>query len=68
MRYRYIKEGTNTINLVVYLVQGTTTIASWTHNDIAATYTDAEQTLTSGEADSITNYSDLRVRFEATQV
>ncbi len=68
IRYRYQKDttGGDTINLVVRLVQGTTVIASWTHNNIDAVTT-AEQTLSGGEADSITDYTDLRLRFEATK-
>lgn len=67
MRYRYRKNasGGSTINLTVRLMQGTTEIASWTHNNLGDTMLLAEQTLTTGQADSITDYSDLRLRFEA---
>jgi hypothetical protein len=67
VRYRYQKDtGVGTVNLTVRLMQGTTEIASWTHTNIANGWTTVEQTLTSGQADSITNYADLRLRFEST--
>lgn len=45
-----------------YLIQGASVIASWTDTLIAGdvTYT---HTLSGAEADSITNYADLRARF-----
>lgn len=48
--------------LTVRLVQGTTVIASWTHTG-PVTLALFQQTLSGGEADSITNYADLRLRF-----
>lgn len=68
VRYAYGKDasGGSQINLTVRLMQGTTTIASWTHNNIANGFTLATQTLSGAQADSITNYSDLRLRFTAT--
>jgi hypothetical protein len=50
--------------VVVTLLQGATQIAQWTINPIAAG-TLYERTLSAGEADAITNYEDLRLRFEA---
>lgn len=45
------------------LVQGSTVIASSINqSNRSATYADINVTLTAGEADSITNYSDLRIR------
>lgn len=70
VRYRYQKDaaGGATINLVVQLRQGASTvIASATHNGISETITAGSFTLSSGEADSITDYTDLRIRFSATQ-
>ena len=68
VRYRYKKNpGTETINLTIALVQGTTVIASTVLTDISDTFTDGEFTLSSGEADSITNYADLRLRFTANK-
>jgi hypothetical protein len=70
VRYRYGKDSAagDTLNLTVRLRQGTTTIASWTHTDVPAGWTDAVQTLSGAEADAITDYSDLRIRFEAVKV
>ena len=68
IKYRYKKVGSATINLTIRLMQGAIEIASWNHNNILTSIVQAEQTLTSGEADSITNYNDLRLRFEATKV
>ena len=69
VRYRYRKNTTGgaQINLTVALMQGAVQIASWSHTNIDAVTT-AAQTLTGPQADSITNYGDLRLRFTATQV
>ena len=72
VRYRYAKSTASgdQIDLVVqlregYVDEGTpgTLIASWSHTDVSATAATAEQTLSSGEANSITDYSDLFLRF-----
>lgn len=69
VRYRYRKSGGATINLTVSLRQGASTeIAAWTHNGIGTDWLNAEQTLSGGQADAISDYSDLRMRFVATQV
>jgi diphthamide biosynthesis methyltransferase len=52
--------------ITVRLRQGTTTIATWTHAPAPSSLTTYEQTLTGGEADSITNYAALKLQFEAT--
>lgn len=52
--------------ITVRLRQGTTTIATWTHATAPTSLTTYEQTLSGAEADSITNYSALRLQFEAT--
>ena len=69
VRYRYRKNTTGgaQINLTVALMQGAVQIASWSHTNIDAVTT-AAQTLTGPQADSITDYSNLRLRFTATQV
>lgn len=51
--------------LVARLKQGTTTIASATHTNVPATWTDYMLTLTAGECDAITDYADLRIELEA---
>lgn len=63
VRYRL---SSNTGGITVRLRQGTTTIATWTHNPAPNFPTTYEQTLTGGEADSITNYAALKLQFEAT--
>lgn len=52
--------------ITVRLRQGTTTIATWTHASAPTSLTTYAQTLTGGEADSISDYSALRLQFEAT--
>ncbi|MBL0307655.1 MAG: hypothetical protein IPQ25_16995 [Chitinophagaceae bacterium] len=63
VRYRL---SANTGGITVRLREGTTTIATWTHNPAPSALTTYEQTLTGGEADSITNYAALKLQFEAT--
>lgn len=52
--------------ITVRLRQGTTTIATWTHSPAPTSLTTYAQTLSSGEADSITDYTALKLQFEAT--
>lgn len=61
--------GSNPVfTLSVVLLQGTTVIATTTITNISSSgYTTGSYTLTSGEADSITNYANLRVRFTANK-
>jgi len=71
VRYVYDKDlgvdhRSKIINLTVDLKQGSTIIASKTHFDISGTPTPGSFTLTASEADSITDYSDLRLTFTAT--
>jgi hypothetical protein len=66
IEYRYAKSGTGQIDLAVSLKEGVTSIASWTHTNIGATETTAQQTLSAGEIASITDYAALSLRFEAT--
>lgn len=70
VRYRYQKgtSGGAQINLTVALMQGAAQIASWSHTNIANGWVTATQTLTAPQADAITNYGDLRLRFTASQV
>lgn len=62
VRYRI---SSTTGGITVRLRQGTTTIASWTHNPAPTSLTTYSQTLSAGEADSITNYGALKLQFEA---
>lgn len=52
--------------ITVSLRQGSSTeIAAWTHDVAPGTFGTFVQTLSGGEADAITDYSDLRLRFVA---
>ena len=77
VRYRYAKNaaGGAQIDLTVQLRQGYvnegtpgTLIKEWAHTNISETFATQQQTLSAGEADSITDYSDLYLRFVANQV
>lgn len=71
MRWRRRKQpasGSADINLTVRLLQGTTQIVSRADNTLPGTFTDTSYTLSAGEADAITDYSDLRLEFVAAQV
>lgn len=61
INYRIRGDGTS--GMVVGLYQGATLIASWTHDPVPSSYTSYNQTLTGPQADSITDYGDLRLRF-----
>ena len=63
LRYRLLA-GTGSIT--VLLKQGSTTIASYGPHTLTGSAQDFAQTLTGGEADSITDYSDLRVVFTSS--
>jgi hypothetical protein len=66
LKYTYRKSASagRTINVTVKLLQGSTLIKSWTHTNISEVWTQGTQTLTEEEANQITNYGDLRVRYE----
>ncbi len=67
--YRYAKDGTPQINLTVQLRQGASTvIAAQTITNVSDSITDGTLALSEAEAGNITDYSDLRLRFIATQV
>lgn len=70
IQYRYFKPiavGDRRIDLVVRLKCGATEIANWVHRDIPKTPVDATQTLTDSQAAAITDYTNMRLVFEATQ-
>ena len=56
--------GTNPVQLDVILRQGQTVIATFHHENLPSTFTLVEQTLTSTQADSITDYSDLELTLD----
>jgi hypothetical protein len=68
VRFRaWQSNNTNIRGLTVTLVQGSTTIAAYSTGDLPkGTPTAFEFTLTSGQADSITDYTDIRLRFTST--
>lgn len=68
VRYTYRKDqsGGNQIDLTASLLQGGTTIASWSHNNINQNFVLATQTLTTAQANSITDYTNLRLQFTGT--
>jgi hypothetical protein len=77
VRYRYGKNTTGgaQIDLIVQLRQGYTNegapgtlIAAQTHTDVGAFPQAGSFTLSGAEADSITNYADLYLRFVGNQV
>lgn len=63
VRYRLKGNGSN--SAVVTLKQGATTIAQWTETNVPSTVTLYAHTLSAGEADAITDYSDLRLNVQA---
>ena len=77
VRYRYQKNaaGGAQIDLTVQLREGDvnegtpgTLIAEWTHTNIPSAWTAGSQTLSGAQADAITNYADLFLRFVSNQV
>ena len=63
LRYRFYAPDDE---VVVRLVEDTTTIAEWTHTaGTVVEYTTFESTLSTAEAESITDYSDLHFEIEA---
>lgn len=69
LRYRYGKASTDTqIDLLVRLLQGVTVIHEWTHTDIPIGPVTAEQLISDTDIANITNYSDIRLEFEASEV
>ena len=64
VRFRSPAGYTPSGGVVVSLRQGATEIAAWTINPIAANTT-YERSLDAGQANAITDYDDLRLRFEA---
>lgn len=77
VRVRYAKNttGGGQIDLTVQLRQGYvseaspgTLIAAWSYTNISNTLTTAAETLSAGQADAITNYGSLFLRFVANQV
>src|SRR3990172_9820611 len=62
---RYRAMGNNSANLTVSLIENTNVRATWTETAVPPTFTNYARTLSGAEADAITNYADLRLKFEA---
>lgn len=62
IRVRARKVGTGTITCTAYLFQGATQKATFSVT-VGTSFATTEYTLTSGEADSISDYNDLRLKF-----
>ena len=67
-RRRAPVSGGSQINLTVRLMQATTQITSQADNNLPSAFTTTSYTLSAAEADSITDYADLRMEFVAAQV
>ena len=63
--YRYKRVGTDTPTLRIQLMEGATSRASWDVAVSVDSFTDGEQFLTAAEFTTITDFTDLRVRFTA---
>lgn len=64
VRYR-ISSTSGTGNIDVKLYCGATLIHTWTHTSVPSTPTTFTQVLSGAEADSITDYTNLRMKFDA---
>ena len=65
LTYRVRSNGTAVQDFTVKLKEGADVIATWSHNGISSNWTTIRSTLTSEEADSITDYAALSVEFTA---
>jgi len=70
IRYRISKDaaGGGQVNMTVRLMQGGTEVAAWTHSDLSDAWATFTQTLSGAQADAISDYANLRLRFTANQV
>ncbi len=65
--YRYAKSGAGAaLDFRVRLMQGNTEIASWTETDIGTGWVTQQRTLTTGQFNSITDFTDLYLEFMGT--
>jgi hypothetical protein len=65
VRVAHRKTGLGSVTLTTRLLQGNTEIASWSDAMPANNFLVSTHTLTAVQADSITNYSDLKLEFTA---
>lgn len=64
VRYRAKNNGSGSVT--VLLKQGTTTIASQVNNSLTTSYADYSFTLSGAEADSITDYTNLKIELTSS--
>jgi len=64
LRYTYGKDNSSQINLTVELLEGASVTQTWTHTDVPLGFFLATQQITN----AISDYTNLRVRFTASQV
>jgi hypothetical protein len=67
--YRYKRGGSRvggTLDIVVTLLEGATQIAQWTHNGVGTSILDGDHEISTGEFNSITDFTNLKVKFDAT--
>ena len=65
LSYRYMGSSSGNGQLEVELLDGVTSIALWTHDISDTSWHTVNQTLSSAEADSIGDYTNLRLKFTA---
>ncbi len=63
--YRYKRSSSQLLGLTVRLVEGTTVRATWVDSDIGEFFETITQTLTSGEFNSIVDFNNLFIEFQA---
>lgn len=63
--YRFRAEGEGDVTFTVRLMQGAVEVASWAHVNPGTSFVTVTQNLSGVQADAITDYSDLRLQFEA---
>jgi len=68
INYRYGGTSSTSQYLAVRLYEGSTLIAGWTHLDANSTYKNASQTLTDAEFAAISNFNNLQLEFEASNI
>lgn len=65
VRYRIRKQGAATVSLTFYLMEGVTQRATWTESALPEAETTYEHALSGAEIDSISDHSNIRLRWEA---
>lgn len=66
VRVRYYKESAEVVNLTVRLMEGVTTIKSWTYTNIDFDVLQVDEVLTAGEVATIVDRTNLSLQYEAS--